>query len=99
MASKVNTKFVVILSAALVVVFVCVAGAFAYIKLKSGDRYISMADAALAAGDIEKADRFYARAVGKDNSRVDWLTKWRDVRRLKVPETQGGYEEDYRMYV
>ncbi len=97
--SKVNVKFVVLLSAVLGMVFVGVALAFVYIKLKSGDRYVRLADAALAAGDITKADMYYARAVGKDQSNVEWLVKWRDTRRKKVPETQTAFTEDYLMYV
>ncbi len=99
MASKVNVKFVVLLSAVLGMVFVGVALAFVYIKLKSGDHYVRLADARLAVGDINGADMYLARAVGKDQSKVDWLVKWRDVRRKKVPETQSTYQEDYGMYV
>src|SRR5215468_7330469 len=93
-ASKVNTKFVVLL-----MVFGGVAGGFVFIKFKSGDRYARLGAAAAAKGDIDTADAWYARAVGKDQSRVDWLTAWRDVRRKKVPKTQSMYQEDYVMYV
>src|SRR6185295_9201999 len=61
--------------------------------------YVRLGDAAMAKGDIKTADRFYGRAVGKDQSRADWIVKWRDARRQLVPETQSAFGEDYVMYV
>src|SRR5262249_29801988 len=29
----------------------------------------------------------------------DWIIKWRDVRRKKIPATQSAYEGDYLMYI
>lgn len=98
MASRVNVKFVVLLSIAVGVVFLGVAGALAYVKLRSGDRYARLAEAALAQGDIDTADKFYERAVGKERTNVAWLKAWRDVRARKVPDTQSNFLNDYRMY-
>jgi len=99
MASRVNIRFVIVLSAVLAMVFVGVAGAFFYVKLRSGDRYIRLGDAALARGDIKAADKFYASAVGKEQNNVAWLIKWRDTRLKKVPERHSEYQDDYKMYV
>jgi tetratricopeptide (TPR) repeat protein len=99
MASRVNVKFVVILSAALVALAVGVAGVFVMVKLRSGDRFVRMGDAAMTRGDIKAADEFYARAVGKDQTRLDWLNKWREAREKKIPDSETVFESDYRMYV
>ena len=99
MASKVNVRFVVVLSAVLAMVFVGVAGAFLFVKLRSGDRYAKQAEQALARGDINTADLLYGRAVGKDNTNVTWLKKWRDVRLQKMPESMSSFQDDYDMYV
>jgi len=99
MASRVNVKFVVILSAALVALAVGVAGVFFVVKLRSGDRFARMGDTAMARGDAKAADEFYARAVGKDQTRLVWLTKWREAREKKIPESETVFESDYRMYV
>jgi tetratricopeptide (TPR) repeat protein len=99
MASRVNVKFVVLLSASLVALAVAVAGVFLIVKLRSGDRFVRMGDAAMTRGDVNAADKFYARAVGKDQTRLDWLNKWRQAREKKVPETETVFESDYQMYV
>jgi tetratricopeptide (TPR) repeat protein len=99
MASRVNIRFVIILSVVLAMVFVGVAGAFFYVKLRSGDRYVRLGDEAMARGDIKLADRYYASAVGKEQNNVAWLTKWRDARTKKIPERQSAYKDEYSMYV
>src|SRR5438874_10307897 len=98
MASRVNVKFVVWLSIGLVVVFAGVTGALILMKFRSGDRYASLAAAAAAKGDIETADKFYERAVGKDPTNLAWLKGWRDARVRKVPATETAFIADYRMY-
>lgn len=98
MASKVNVKFVVILSACLVLAAVGVGGAYFFVKYRSGDRYVSRGDSAMKEGKIELADRWYERAVGKDPTNVEWLRKWRAAREQKVPKTEMEYGQDYQMY-
>jgi tetratricopeptide (TPR) repeat protein len=99
MASRVNVKFVVILAAAMVVLFLGVAGLFVVVKMKSGERYLRMGDEAMARGDYTAADTHFGRAVGKDPANLEWLAKWRHAREHKVPENFSGYQQDYSMYV
>lgn len=99
MASRVNIRFVIVLSAVLAMVFVGVAGAFFYVKLRSGDRYVGLGDAAMARGDIKAATKFYSNAVGKEPNNVAWLTKWRDALTKKVPESFSEYQDDYKWYI
>ncbi len=98
MASRVNTKFVFILAAVLLVVFSGVAGVAVFVKLKSGERYITLGDKKMAEGDYTAAERFYSLAVNKEQGNVEWLKKWREALSHKVPDTQPKYEEDYRWF-
>ncbi|MEX2219210.1 MAG: tetratricopeptide repeat protein [Phycisphaerales bacterium] len=99
MASRVNIRFVVILSLSLVLVFALSAGVFIYVKGKSADRYIRLGDEALAKGAIADADEFYSVAVHKDRTNVFYLTKWRAARELKVPQSDTEYSGEYQMYL
>lgn len=99
MASRVNVRFVVILSAVLAMVFVGVAGVFFVVHYRSADRYARLGEQKLSQGDINAADGFFARAVGKDRTNVAYLTKWRDVRSKKTPATESAFQDDYWQYV
>lgn len=99
MASRVNTKFVVILSVALLVVFGGVAAAGWYAVAFRGETLIAKGDALLAEGKAKEAEEAYAKAVNKDPTRVDWMKKWVAVLMEQTPETQVQLEEKYRFYV
>jgi len=110
MASKVNTKFVVILVCALLALAVGVGG-LAAITLRmsgernvaAGDRLVAEAEQALAAGNTETASELfsdaasqYGRAVNKDGTRQDWLVVWRDTLLKTTPDTDVEYAKQYR---
>ncbi len=110
MASKVNTKFVIILVGALLALAVGVGG-LAAITLRmsgernvaSGDRLVAEAEQALAAGDAARANELfsdaasqYGRAVNKDGTRRDWLEVWRDTLLRTTPDTDVEYGKQYR---
>jgi tetratricopeptide (TPR) repeat protein len=99
MASKVNTKFVVILGGVVVALAVGV-GALAYSVLhKSPAELSASGDKLLAAGDFEGAARQYSKAVNKEQTNPEWLRKWRDALVRITPETltdhQSRYEKEY----
>lgn len=98
MAAKVNVKFVVLLSGFLVLAAVGVGGAYFFVKYRSGDRCISRGDSALKAGNIDLADSWYERGVGKDPTKIEWMKKWKAVREKKIPKTQTEYTQNYQMY-
>jgi tetratricopeptide (TPR) repeat protein len=98
MASRVNTKFVIILSALLVLVGVGVGGAYYVFRMRSGEHYVSLGDKAMQDGKVEVADKWYERAVGKEQFNVEWLKKWRSAREKVVPANQNEYVQAYRMY-
>jgi len=100
MASKVNTKFVIILAASLVIVFGGLAGMMFYMQLRSGDRLVRKGDELFAAGEYKLAAEKYSRAVNKDQSRLDWIEKWRDALVKTTPPNQAQYTDAYiRQYM
>lgn len=101
MASKVNTRFVVILVCGLLMLFGSVAVLAGYMLTKSGERYIKKGDEALAAGDVKQAAAFYERAVGKKGGRTNdaWLIKWRDALTQTTPTTQLDYLKAHNFYI
>ena len=96
MASRVNTKFVILLAGVLFVLFAGVAGLAVYAKYRSGERLIRQGDAALAAGDYEEASKKYSRAVSRDQSRTDWLIKWQDALLQTTPDNTATYQKAYK---
>lgn len=98
MASRVNTKFVVILSLSIVLLAAGVTGLYVYAHLKSGERLVKQGDALLAEGEIAEAAKKYERAVGKDRTKLEWLEKWRDVLVQITPSPRSEYERQYNFY-
>ncbi len=95
MASRVNTKFVAILAAVLVVVggLAMYAG---YMALsKSGADYVRKGDAAFAEGDFRKASTFYGIAFDHDRTRTDWLDKWVASLQSWTPGTRTEYNAQF----
>ncbi|MFM9996594.1 MAG: tetratricopeptide repeat protein [Phycisphaerales bacterium] len=99
MASKANTRFIVLLVAAFVAVLAGVAGLIWVVKMKSGARYVARGDAKMALGDVDDAERLYSIAVNKEQQNVEWLRKWQGALLRKVPKTQDRYFEDFRWLV
>lgn len=98
MASRVNTKFVVTLSAVLLVL-ACGAAGLAYFSLQGRvEKWIAKADALVQQGEFEQAATLYERAVGKDRTRVEWLEKWRDAVTKTTPDNRIRYEKQYEFY-
>ncbi len=99
MASRVNTRFVILLGAGLGVFFAGAAGLLVMVRLRSGERYVARGDAAMAAGNYKDADRYYGTAVNKEQQNVEWLKKWREAMRRKPYTTPQQYSEDFSYYV
>lgn len=98
MATRVNTRFVVILSVGLVVVFGAV-GAAGLIALKGRDASnVAKADALMAVGKYEDAAKLYERSVGRDRTRQDWLEKWLDALSKSTPAASAEYDQSYGFY-
>ncbi|TVQ32708.1 MAG: hypothetical protein EA376_04915 [Phycisphaeraceae bacterium] len=99
MASRVNVRFIVILSVGLAALFGVVTVMGLQALKTSGEEHIARGDEAMEAGDYDAAADSYSKAVNRDRTRVDWLDKWLDALVRTVPETELEYEQDYMMYL
>ncbi len=95
MASKVNTKFVVILSAVLVVAVIGVVGLAAFAMSNKGLRSVRQGDKLMAEGNYEDAEKAYGKAVSKDRTNLGWIEKWHEALSHITPDTQTKYEKLY----
>lgn len=94
MASRVNTKFVVLLSVAVIALLALVGVAYSIVK-KSGADHVAAGDKMMAEGDYKKAKSLYGKAVNKDQSRADWMEKWIDAMEHITPETETAYRDAF----
>lgn len=95
MAAKVNVKFVIILSAALLVVAGGVGVLGAMVLFRSAEDNIRRGDEYAAQGDYMEAAKSYAKAVNKEQFNVEYLRKWADAVRQCTPETDVEYRTMY----
>ncbi|MBK7405535.1 MAG: tetratricopeptide repeat protein [Phycisphaerales bacterium] len=95
MASKVNVKFVVLLS----IVLVAIAGATGFLALKvvfkSADDLAARGDAAVAEGDYKAAEVFYSKAVNKDPYNENFLLKWRGALEKWIPDSDRELQTEF----
>lgn len=96
MASRVNMKFVLLLSASLT----ALAGGVAFIGYKAlasnAEKSIAAGDKALAEGDADKAANFYGRAVFKEQRNAEYIKKWISAIEKRKPEIRQVYADAYR---
>lgn len=99
MASRVNIKFVIGLSIAIIALVV--GGTLFAISAvgKSAERSLEEGDQALAAGQLDKAIGFYGRAVNKDQRNPEYLRKWIGAMEKFTPATRQAYQDMYRQYI
>lgn len=99
MPTRVNKKFVILLSAALALV--CVGVIYLALKffLRSASELASLGDRQMAAQDYRGAQRMYAKAVNKEISNADYLARWIDSFDHIVPETPAEFDQFYQLYV
>lgn len=95
MASRVNTKFVVILIIAVIAMLGMLFAAYSVVYKTPAD-LAALGDQAIADGDTEQAIAFYSKAVNKDRANTEYLEKWVNALETKVPETEPAYIDAYR---
>ncbi|MFO0835498.1 MAG: tetratricopeptide repeat protein [Phycisphaerales bacterium] len=93
--SKVNTKFVVLLSAGAIVIVGGLSVMAWQIALRSAGDLAKSGDQKMADGAIEAAELLYSKAVNKEQTNVDAIQKWRDCLAKWTPETQAKLEGKY----
>lgn len=113
MASRVNTKFVIILATSLSLVFVALAAVAYSVVRKTGDELIALGDKKMAEATAAEeagseadaqlayraASELYSRAVAKDRANTDYLDHWRTALEKWVPETQTEYRNAFNRYM
>lgn len=98
-ASRVNVKFVVILVSVLVLGFVGMAGAYFFVVKRSPEQNITLGDKKFDEGNFKAAEKLYAKAVNRDQTNVEWLTKWKKALEQVKPETDSEFNTEYGNYV
>lgn len=98
MASKVNTRFVVILTTSILALFGAVAGLGYYVINKTGSTWERRGDRFVAQGEYEQAAIAYGRAVGHEKNNVVWLRKWDDALAKWSPKTEAEFNEAYNKF-
>ena len=88
-------RFVVGLSVVLGLVFLSVAGALAYLVMRSADRLERMGDEAMAAGQYDRARELYGKSFRKDTANTRPLEKFCDAIRAWTPPTEVEYLDAY----
>lgn len=96
MASRVNTRFVIILSAVLVLVFGGVAGMAYFVLTRSGSELEKAGDKKMAERDYKAAMLLYGKAFAHDRNRADRVVKYRDAIMAWTPDKESEYENAYR---
>ena len=96
MASKVNTKFVLI--AGSIVVLAVIGVAFVGLRMMNagGDQNITRGDDFMKAGETRKAIYEYGKAVNKDRGNAQWIRTWLGAIEKYTPTTRQQYEDMYR---
>jgi len=79
MATRVNTKFVLVLCGVLLLLVGGVVGVWYVIESRSAERYVRLAEEARDAGDLRKAVSFYGRAVYRRPQDLQLLETYGDA--------------------
>lgn len=99
MASRVNMKFVVGLSVAVIAIF-GLGSALAYRVMKnSPEKLMRAGDEKAAAGDYKEAEKLYAKGVNKVQSNLQFMEKWKGALTKSTYGTKVAFEEKYGQYV
>ncbi|MGP1310403.1 MAG: tetratricopeptide repeat protein [Phycisphaerales bacterium] len=96
MAAKVNVKFVVILSAVLLLLAGGVGFLGVTVLLKSAEDNVRRGDELYAQGEYLEAAKAYGKAVNKETYNAAYLRKWLDAVEHSIPETDVEYRSMYR---
>ncbi len=96
MASKVNTKFVLIAGSFIVVAVIGVAFVGLRMMNAGGEQNITRGDELMKSGEIRKAINEYGRAVNKDRGNAQWIRTWLAAIEKYTPTTRQQYDDMYR---
>ncbi|MFG0246587.1 MAG: tetratricopeptide repeat protein [Phycisphaerales bacterium JB052] len=99
MASRVNTRFVVLLTLGVIVLLGLVVVAYSVV-MKSASDLAAKGDEFMQQGNFKQAEFVYSKAVNKDSSNIEYIDKWISSLEQLIPETETEYTSrfytDYR---
>lgn len=98
MSGRVNVKFVVILSAVLLVVMGAVVLGAAMVLMKSASDHAALALKAEAAGDWKSAERSWGNAVNEEKTNTEYLEGFLNAIQRKPTQTATEYQVQYEKY-
>lgn len=94
MASRVNTRFVILLIVGVIALLGAVIAAYS-VAFKTAADHAREGDRLLAEGNVKLAEFSYSKAVNKDTTNVEYLDKWIESLEMLVPETETEYRDLY----
>lgn len=94
MASRVNTRFVIILIVGVIALLGLVMFAWS-VAIKSSDDLAKRGDDFMAQGEYKQAEFAYSKAVNKDATNTENLRKWVEALEMLVPETETEYRDRF----
>ncbi len=98
MSGRVNVKFVVLLSAVLLVVMGGAVFGAAVVLMKSGADHARLAEKAEAEGDWKAAERSWGNAVSEERTNVEWLERYLIAIQNRPTDTPIEYSAQYEKY-
>lgn len=98
MASKVNVKFLVVLSTVLVGVFVAVAATAVIVLRKDASDHYDTGMKLMAEGNARQAERAFSKAVNKEMTNITYLEAWENALETMVPESRAEFEDSFQEY-
>jgi tetratricopeptide (TPR) repeat protein len=97
-ASRVNTKFVVILVGALVTVAMGGGGVAYFYVTNNAGRLEELGTKAYEAGDYSKAEKLLSKAVNKEQTNPEYIRKWIAAMEKVTPESENTFRTKYADY-
>jgi tetratricopeptide (TPR) repeat protein len=94
MASRVNTRFVIILIVSVIAMLGLLMLAYSVAR-KSASDLAKRGDALMAEGEYKQAEFIYSKAVNKDATNTENLRKWVDALEKVVPDTETEYRDRF----
>jgi tetratricopeptide (TPR) repeat protein len=92
MASKVNVRFVVVLSIAVVGILGALLGAAALLLYKSPQELVRLGDQSMARQDYVEAALYYSKACDKERTNPENFRKWKEALSRQQPDTVTKYQ-------
>ncbi|MAO23166.1 MAG: hypothetical protein CMJ25_20630, partial [Phycisphaerae bacterium] len=90
MASRVNTRFVVLLTLGVIVLLGLVVVAYGVV-MKSASDLAAKGDEFMQQGNYKQAEFVYSKAVNKDSSNIEYVDKWISSLEHLIPDTETEY--------